>query len=559
MDTPQNGYGPESVPREYYEAGGLPKSMWLCLDQKASTSVASFKLRESNRFPQLLLPEQLSTMIQCPKCNSPIFHPRALVDSDDSQKISQRLRDPAQVAEEETVRVKHILHDAESQIASYDAQIAQLEEALSVLRHKHKCLQDYVAKHRSLLAPIRRLPPEILILIFLIHCRRSPILLSLGSSNSHQSESSAIFLSQVSIGWRRVALTSPHLWSYLDLSIRDNLTRRRNKDKDKAGFQHHLSFYLKRSLQVPLTVYLHMEDSSDSDGDWHAAFGKILQPVYRRCSSLVIDCFFHCQFPVHTLSIASITDLPCLEYLKLPADSLMEGWSPALPTYQAPRLRHLEITTMYQSRPLEFSSSVFQQFPWAQITTFELSMLHVLELWKFLGRCTRLSELIVWGVNWSTSLARFQDYLDFVNTPESFTLPHLISINFNFVDSNNLGCALSVLFSKLTASALKHLTIRTSRKWTMFEDSGPTWPLDVFNNFVARSADPGSGLFMLSSLRIDKFPITVLGLLAVLNCLPFLSELEITEHRGKVEEERLISDELLYGLHQENSTGITYQ
>ncbi|THU78158.1 hypothetical protein K435DRAFT_65747 [Dendrothele bispora CBS 962.96] len=59
-------------------------------------------------------------MIQCPKCNSPIFQPRALVDSDDSQKILQRLRDPAQVAEEETVRIKQVIYDAESEVANYD-------------------------------------------------------------------------------------------------------------------------------------------------------------------------------------------------------------------------------------------------------------------------------------------------------------------------------------------------------------------------------------------------------------------------------------------------------
>ncbi|THU83260.1 hypothetical protein K435DRAFT_561145, partial [Dendrothele bispora CBS 962.96] len=117
--------------------------------------------------------------------------------------------------EEETVRVNQLLRDAESDFASYDAEIAQLEAAISVLRHKRKCLQDYVAKHRSLLAPIRRLPPEILSLIFLIHCRRSPnrLFFQVGTPSSH--DSSSIFLSQVSIGWWRIALESPRLWSYL--------------------------------------------------------------------------------------------------------------------------------------------------------------------------------------------------------------------------------------------------------------------------------------------------------------------------------------------------------
>ncbi|THU78160.1 hypothetical protein K435DRAFT_876951 [Dendrothele bispora CBS 962.96] len=289
-----------------------------------------------------------------------------------------------------------------------------------------------------------------------------------------------------------------------------------------------------------------MDNSSYLNGDW---LGKTLQPVYRRCGSLVIDDLGPPS--VHTPSIASITDMPCLEYLKLiPADSLMEGWSPALPIYQAPRLRRLEITAVNLSMggPLhKCNSSIFQQFPWAQITTFKLSMLHVLELWKFLGRCIHLSELTVRKVH-CFDLAYRQDYLDFMNTPELFTLPHLISIDIEFYESNDLDCALSVLFSKLTAPVLKHLTI--SAPWYMSGHSRQTWPLNVFNNFVVRSADSRSGLFMLSSLHINGFPITVLGLLAVLKRLPCLSELEITEP-----EEQLISDELLYGLCLGMNTG----
>ncbi|THV04323.1 hypothetical protein K435DRAFT_649450, partial [Dendrothele bispora CBS 962.96] len=186
----------------------------------------------------------------CPKCDSPIFHPRVLVDPDDL-KIFQRLRDPAQATEEETFRVNQIIHDAERDFASYDAAIAQLEAAISVLKHKRQCLQDYVAKRRSLLSPIRRLPPEILSLIFIIHCRQSSNKLSFGILGIH--DSSSISLSRVSIGWRRVALELPRLWSYLTLHIDHP---RRRSQRYTAGFQYLLSFYLKRSLQVPLTVRL---------------------------------------------------------------------------------------------------------------------------------------------------------------------------------------------------------------------------------------------------------------------------------------------------------------
>ncbi|THV04354.1 hypothetical protein K435DRAFT_202202 [Dendrothele bispora CBS 962.96] len=350
-------------------------------------------------------------MITCPQCDSSIFHPRVMVDpdADDSAKITQRLRDPAQVTEEETVRANQILHDAESDFASYEAEIAQLEATISVLKHKRKCLQDYVAKHRSLLAPIRRLPPEVLSLIFLTYCRQYPNTLFLGPKPRYWETSiihrlSSITLGCVSIGWRRVTLESPRLWSYLDFSIKDDPKNQRNI----ADFQHLLSFYLKRSLQIPLIMHLRMDHLFCPDGDSRAALGEILRPVYRRCGSLAIDCSSSSQLPVPTPSITPIPDLPCLEYLRLPASNLMEHWSPALPIYQAPRLRHLEITSVWESimpphRRRDFSFPVFQQFPWAQITTFELSKLHVLDLWKFLERCNHLSELTVREVKCSSS------------------------------------------------------------------------------------------------------------------------------------------------------------
>ncbi|THU83269.1 hypothetical protein K435DRAFT_432187 [Dendrothele bispora CBS 962.96] len=252
--------------------------------------------------------------------------------------------------------------------------------------------------------------------------------------------------------------------------------------------------------------------------------------------------------------------MPCLEYLRLPAGVLMEGWSPALPIYQAPRLCHLEINsaqTMSPHLPRDFGSPVFQQFPWTQITTFELSKLHVLDLWKLLDRCNHLSELTVCEVECSNSsllssnLAASRHYLDLVNRQEPITLPCLSSIDIQFEYSVELDCGLTVLFSKLTAPALRHLTVSISDPPNgKIQEPRMTWPLDVFNSFVARSTVHNSGLFTLSSLCI-KLPITAFNLLSVLDCLSCLTELEITEHSDAYtpdSEERLICDEFLYGL-----------
>ncbi|THU82811.1 hypothetical protein K435DRAFT_690819, partial [Dendrothele bispora CBS 962.96] len=101
-------------------------------------------------------------MTQCSKCGAPNFQPRVSINFDEIQQQLRSLRfaDKASVDE--------LLRDAEKDFDDYDAGIARLETAISVLKHKRRRLEGHVAKYRSLLSPIRRLPPEILGLLFLL-------------------------------------------------------------------------------------------------------------------------------------------------------------------------------------------------------------------------------------------------------------------------------------------------------------------------------------------------------------------------------------------------------
>ncbi|THU83535.1 hypothetical protein K435DRAFT_689447, partial [Dendrothele bispora CBS 962.96] len=149
-------------------------------------------------------------MLQCSNCSSFLLNPRVSLEEDSDEKILQRLRSPAEATEEEKTRANQILLDAENDFASYDAEIARLKTALSDIEHKRQCLQDYVDKHRSLFAPVRRLPPEVLGLIF--PNRLSQPKKVLLYEDLRCSKLSALVFSQVSIGWRRVALDLPRLW-----------------------------------------------------------------------------------------------------------------------------------------------------------------------------------------------------------------------------------------------------------------------------------------------------------------------------------------------------------
>ncbi|THU78886.1 hypothetical protein K435DRAFT_699142, partial [Dendrothele bispora CBS 962.96] len=144
-------------------------------------------------------------MNPCSKCDTPNFHPRVSVKSDE---ILQELR--FSVGFRDHARINSLLHDAEKDLDDYDTEIARLETAISLLKRKRACLEGHMVKYRSLLSPIRRLPPELLSLIFLL-CRGELenrfILYESGTKMP------AVVLTQVCTGWRQVALDTPSIWS----------------------------------------------------------------------------------------------------------------------------------------------------------------------------------------------------------------------------------------------------------------------------------------------------------------------------------------------------------
>ncbi|THU82810.1 hypothetical protein K435DRAFT_690817, partial [Dendrothele bispora CBS 962.96] len=145
-------------------------------------------------------------MTQCSKRGAPNFQPRVSINSD---KIQQQLRS---LGFADRASVNELLNDAKKDFDDYDAEIARLEVAISVLKHKRRRLESHVAKYRSLLSPIRRLSPEVLGLVFLLHCQESGNCFNL---DKRDISLPAVDLSQVCTGWRQVASNTSSLWNNL--------------------------------------------------------------------------------------------------------------------------------------------------------------------------------------------------------------------------------------------------------------------------------------------------------------------------------------------------------
>ncbi|KAJ6563604.1 hypothetical protein DFH09DRAFT_477879 [Mycena vulgaris] len=149
--------------------------------------------------------------------------------------------------------------DGESSLASayideLEPHIALLDEALAFLSRRHAALLASLNAHKSIVSPIRRLPPELLgeIFSFSVHatyslrgvsgppCRRAPWLLA-----------------HVCSRWAAVALASPVLWTMVSLDL----------DRLKAAEDGAVSMtnvWLERSKDLPMTLRIfHYKDELD--------------------------------------------------------------------------------------------------------------------------------------------------------------------------------------------------------------------------------------------------------------------------------------------------------
>ncbi|KAK1215003.1 hypothetical protein PQX77_022414 [Marasmius sp. AFHP31] len=170
-----------------------------------------------------LEPAILSRPETCQKCH---------FDVELSQK---RLRDPSAhsyatyaegnaypPSEIESAYKAEIL-EASAQMSAIDDKLEHLERAVFVLKQERIRIAGVVGKYRRMLRPIHKLPPELLTRIFLLSVDKSDVhdyaslLVQLPSSLNPSQHPWA--LSQVCQSWRKLALSSPTLWSFLSFAL----------------------------------------------------------------------------------------------------------------------------------------------------------------------------------------------------------------------------------------------------------------------------------------------------------------------------------------------------
>ena len=92
----------------------------------------------------------------------------------------------------------------EARLDLVDVQLRELKTKMDLLHSQHKAITEAISIEQGLLAPIRRLSPEIMQIIFKY---------TLGEITSFAPDDVPILLTHVCANWRRIALKTPRLWN----------------------------------------------------------------------------------------------------------------------------------------------------------------------------------------------------------------------------------------------------------------------------------------------------------------------------------------------------------
>ncbi|KAJ7145785.1 hypothetical protein C8R44DRAFT_2061 [Mycena epipterygia] len=151
--------------------------------------------------------------------------------------------------------VKEILRTKEAELATLAAEISKLQLALQTLQSTHADLASEINQYRSVLAPIRRLPPEIVGEVFLYFV--PSLHYDFRDTTPSRRVERPWKLGHICRLWRTIALSLGQLWSVVDISATDRPPEcrvRRLGAYDEQEQEEDL-----KNLSLPTNVYRHSE------------------------------------------------------------------------------------------------------------------------------------------------------------------------------------------------------------------------------------------------------------------------------------------------------------
>ncbi|RDB30926.1 hypothetical protein Hypma_004920 [Hypsizygus marmoreus] len=378
----------------------------------------------------------------------------------------------------EILEIQRAIEEREATTAKLDAEIVAIRHKLDSLAAYLTQKQATLARFRCVLAPIRRLPPEILATIFLFTRDWAPKSVIEGALHSvgvgPYPGPSPLRIMHVCSKWRWIALSVPKLWTTITARDKTPTSTIRRTD---AAHDERLRTWLARTGTVhPLDITIHGRPWEAKDRTrlfW-------IQPYTHRIKELSLTG----RFKNSTKHL-----FPILERLTISDFTISRSWK----TGSFPSLRRVGIYGCTDHFPTFV--------PWLQLTALDLNVDRV-----------NSSDLLR-TLSWCSALVRLEIAVDHVRggptgvvVNDNIRLPHLISLEvLRSGDSRDIA---SVLLHVFTLPSLVTMTVAYD-----------IWFTNVYGAFQSRS------LFPLQSLTLSSIPrMDTSAFISLLRETPSLTE-----------------------------------
>ncbi|KAK7464885.1 hypothetical protein VKT23_006094 [Stygiomarasmius scandens] len=422
-----------------------------------------------------------------PNQQIPVGAPVKTRTTTNSLELSSKLRQTCGLSGPDVAHVTQFLRNADLDVKTYHSEIKKRHAEIISLQNRMEGLQRHAEAYGSLLAPIRKLPLELLTKLFVEYCADGNVL-------GEEVVCPALVLSHVSGGWRELALSTPKLWSNLSVDFDYH---------QREGWASMIKVMMTRSKKSPLTLSIHSEDTfEDIDACLPAIQTLAEHSSHWHTVTLDIDD----QSFLHPALSNIRWRLPMLESLAMKCNWNLEDPADPVELFDtAPKLTTFRGNGVTAADP---------KLPWNQITSLHLVDSTLLNTLQVMEVCPQLIDMSYEG-----TLADNEED-EYPQTVPSFKGVFSLSLN----PGNRSTDMLSLLSSWITLPQLQTLSIFTDLEFVAW-----AWKDVDMPQFITRSG------CQITTLSLKSLPITDLDLIPILTACPSLTKLILHESSAKTD------------------------
>ncbi|ESK91756.1 hypothetical protein Moror_10585 [Moniliophthora roreri MCA 2997] len=398
------------------------------------------------------------------------------------------------------------LLDAEEDLKAQHAEISRLKTVILTLENKRDGLKRWMEKYRTLLSPIHRLPPEILLKVFSSYCEDNVL------EKAHPPR--AVRLAMVCGRWRDLVLSTPELWASVTVRFCRWM-------KDQKLLAQMTKLFMERSKACALRLTLD--------------FGGI--PLDYDLSPIIpaLDIFAQNSSRWREVTLAVVP--PVFQVLEKPTITAIQGrlanlkqlslvTRPYKEAAESVPLRGLDVFNICPSlHTLQFSPQIADSIslPWRQIKSLALDVAFSATAFQLVSYFPHVERLDL-------------DRIGGGAEPATHILCDIKHLSIIAEEQHDV----SSIFQYSTLRYLSSLDI--SGAFAATDDRWTEWDGTAIKDFFVRSS------CIVTSLRLSWIPITGDQTISLLRFMPLLHDLHIEEYKTGNTGNKIVTPAFLGGL-----------